>query len=76
MPSAKEAAMLEIDGAHGEGGGQLVRTAVALAPGESCFRVRELSSHARTTMWLLDRFGAATFAVEANGRVVRLRSNP
>lgn len=49
---------------------------LALAPGESRFRVRELSSHARTTMWLLDRFSAATFAVEANGRVVRLRSNP
>ena len=46
---------------------------LALAQGESRLRVRELSSHARTAMWLLERFGAATFAVEADGRIVRVR---
>jgi len=46
---------------------------LALAQGESRFRVREVSSHARTAMWLLERFGAASFAVEAGGHVVRVR---
>lgn len=46
---------------------------LALAQGESRLRVRELSSHARTAIWLLERFAAARFAVEADGRTVRVR---
>jgi RNA 3'-terminal phosphate cyclase (ATP)/RNA 3'-terminal phosphate cyclase (GTP) len=46
---------------------------LALAHGESRFRVRELSSHARTTIWLLERFAAARFAVAAGGRGLDVR---
>lgn len=46
---------------------------LALAQGESRFRARELSSHARTALWLLERFGAARFVVEADGRAVQVR---
>jgi RNA 3'-terminal phosphate cyclase len=49
---------------------------LALAQGESRFRVRELSSHARTAIWLLERFSAARFAVEADGRALRVRVSP
>jgi len=61
---------LEIDGAWGEGGGQLLRTAVALAA--VCrrrirvFNIRahrprpglapQLSLHAQTALWLIERF--------------------
>jgi len=47
---------------------------LALAPGESAFRVRELSSHARTAMWLIERLSGARFAVaaDANGTGVRV----
>ena len=46
---------------------------LALARGESRFLVRELSSHARTAMWLLERFAAARFAVQADAGAVRVR---
>jgi RNA 3'-terminal phosphate cyclase (ATP) len=46
---------------------------LALAHGESRFRVRELSSHARTAMWLLERFAAARFAVQADAGAVRVQ---
>ena len=46
---------------------------LALAPGESRFRARELSSHARTAMWLLERFSAARFAVAAQTGAVHVR---
>lgn len=46
---------------------------LALAQGQSRFRVRELSSHAQTTMWLLERFGAARFAVQQDAGAVRVQ---
>ena len=46
---------------------------LALAQGQSRFRVRELSSHARTTMWLLERCGAARFAVQQGAGAVRVQ---
>jgi RNA 3'-terminal phosphate cyclase (ATP) len=46
---------------------------LALAPGESRFRARELSSHARTSMWLLERFSAARFAVAGQAGAVEVR---
>jgi len=46
---------------------------LALAQGQSRFRARELSSHARTTMWLLERFGAARFAVQQRVGAVRVQ---
>jgi len=48
---------------------------LALAKGESRFRARELSSHARTTIWLLEKFSAARFAVVEQGGVVSVRVN-
>ncbi len=46
---------------------------LALAQGESRFRVRELSSHARTAIWLLERFSAARSAVRKEAAAVSVR---
>jgi len=46
---------------------------LALAQGESRFRARELSSHARTAMWLIEQFSVARFAVEAQAGAVGVR---
>jgi len=46
---------------------------LALARGESRFRVCELSSHASTAIWLLERFAAARFVVQADAGAVRVR---
>nr|MCU0842581.1 RNA 3'-terminal phosphate cyclase [Thiobacillaceae bacterium] len=48
----------------------------ALAGGESRFTVRELSSHARTAMWLIERFLPARFAVVAAGDLQRIEVHP
>jgi RNA 3'-phosphate cyclase len=44
---------------------------LALAPGGSSFTVREVSSHARTTMWLLEQFLEARFHVGREGGLWR-----
>lgn len=46
---------------------------LALARGESRFRVRELTSHARTAMWLIERLTPARFAIAAAARGVDVR---
>lgn len=46
---------------------------LALAPGGSSFAVREVSSHARTTMWLLEQFLDARFSVAPDGARWRVR---
>jgi len=46
---------------------------LALAQGPSRFRVRDLSSHARTAIWLIERFSAARFAVSAAGGAVSVQ---
>lgn len=106
---------LEIDGSHGEGGGQLLRTAVALAavtgqeivvrnirarrqsPGlapqhlaavravaELCHgdtdalagggssTTRTLTPHARTAMWLIERFLPIRFVVREAGALMQV----
>lgn len=45
----------------------------ALAQGASRFRVRELSSHARTAIWLLERFSAGRFEAVAQAGAVSVR---
>jgi RNA 3'-phosphate cyclase len=40
---------------------------LALARGDSRFRVREITSHARTAMWLIPRFLPVRYGVEAAG---------
>lgn len=42
---------------------------MALARGRSTFRVRELSSHARTTLWLLERLFPLHSRVTQQGRL-------
>ena len=46
---------------------------LALASGGSSFAVREVSSHARTTMWLLEQFLDARFSVAPDGARWRVR---
>jgi RNA 3'-phosphate cyclase len=46
----------------------------AMAPGESSFTARAVSSHARTAMWLISQFLPARFAVEADGALSRVRT--
>lgn len=46
---------------------------LALAGGESTFMVRELTSHARTAMWLIGRFLPVRFAEERLDGVLRVR---
>jgi RNA 3'-terminal phosphate cyclase (ATP) len=47
---------------------------LALAPGESDFTTRSLSSHARTAIWLIEQFLPVRFAVDAVERGVRVRT--
>jgi RNA 3'-phosphate cyclase len=47
---------------------------LALAPGESAFTTRSVSSHARTAMWLIEQFLPVRFAVDALARGVRVRT--
>ena len=49
---------------------------LALADGESRLRVREVSSHARTAMWLIERLLGARFSVEPDGPCSRVRVMP
>jgi RNA 3'-phosphate cyclase len=46
---------------------------LALAPRGSSFAVREVSGHARTTMWLLERFLEARFSVAREGACWRVK---
>ena len=46
---------------------------LALASGESGFTTRELTSHARTAMWLIERFLPARFEVAEEPGVLRVR---
>jgi len=46
---------------------------LALAQGESSFTVRELSSHARTAMWLIERFLPVRFVEERLDGISRVR---
>jgi RNA 3'-phosphate cyclase len=46
---------------------------LALAPGGSSFTVREISSHARTTLWLLEQFLGARFSLAREGALWRVR---
>ncbi|OGA22406.1 MAG: RNA 3'-terminal-phosphate cyclase [Betaproteobacteria bacterium RIFCSPLOWO2_02_FULL_65_24] len=45
---------------------------LALAAGPSCFIVRELTSHARTAMWLIEQFLPVRFAVVAEHNAIRV----
>jgi RNA 3'-phosphate cyclase len=49
---------------------------LALAAGRSEFRATELTSHARTAMWLLERLGGSRFVVDASERAVRVLVEP
>jgi RNA 3'-phosphate cyclase len=46
---------------------------LALAPGGSSFTVREFTSHARTTIWLLEQFLEARFSLAREGALWRVR---
>lgn len=46
---------------------------LALAGGESSFTTRELTSHARTAMWLIGRFLPVRFAAEEREGLFRIR---
>jgi RNA 3'-terminal phosphate cyclase len=46
---------------------------LALARGESHFRVRALTSHARNTMWLIERLTSARFETTGAGRGIDVR---
>jgi len=47
---------------------------LALAPGESEFTTRSVSSHARTAMWLIEQFLPVRFAVDVLERGARVRT--
>jgi RNA 3'-phosphate cyclase len=49
---------------------------MALASAPSCFLARELSSHASTTIWLLQQFLPVRFEVRKEGKVVRVTAEP
>jgi RNA 3'-phosphate cyclase len=49
---------------------------LALARGQSRLRVRELSSHARTTMWLIERLTGTQFEAVTEAGAVRLGVQP
>lgn len=49
---------------------------LALAGGSSCFLARSLSSHAATTIWLLEQFLPARFGVSQAGHLVRIKMGP
>lgn len=57
-------------------GADQVLAYLALASGRSEFLAREVSEHARTAIWLLERFLPARFSVEAEGVVWRVRCAP
>lgn len=49
---------------------------LALASGPSCFLARELSSHAATTIWLLEQFLPIRFQVGEEGHLIRVSAEP
>lgn len=49
---------------------------LALASGASCFLTRELSSHAATTIWLLEQFLPVRFQVTQEAHLIRVRATP
>lgn len=49
---------------------------LALADGESSFTTRELSSHARTAMWLIEQFLPARFTTAPHGMLTRVAVAP
>jgi len=49
---------------------------LALAEGDSSFSVREVTSHARTAMWLISQFLAVRYVIEAPGDVSRITVLP
>ena len=49
---------------------------LAMAREPSSFAARALSSHAHTTMWLIDQFLPARFRVESEGMLTRIRTTP
>jgi len=49
---------------------------MAIARDASSFTVREMTSHARTAMWLLQKFLPVRFLVERDGALWRVRSVP
>jgi RNA 3'-terminal phosphate cyclase (ATP) len=57
-------------------GADQVLVYLALAPGPSEFVVRQVSEHARTAMWLLEKFLPVRFGAEAEGALWRVRCAP
>ena len=49
---------------------------LALAGGESSFTTRELTEHARTTMWLIEQFLPARFTRSCEGTLTRIDVSP
>jgi RNA 3'-terminal phosphate cyclase len=49
---------------------------LALASARSAFHACELTSHARTAMWLLERLAGTRFAVQESARGVHVRVEP
>lgn len=49
---------------------------LALASGASCFLARELSSHAATTIWLLEQFLPVRFHTNQEGHLIRVSAEP
>ena len=49
---------------------------LAMARGISCFLARNLSSHAATTIWLLEQFMPVRFNVRPEGNLVRVEVRP
>ncbi|MDW8468547.1 MAG: RNA 3'-terminal phosphate cyclase [Burkholderiales bacterium] len=49
---------------------------LALAGGRSAFAVRAVSEHARTAMWLIERFLPVRFSAEPAGGLWRVRCEP
>jgi RNA 3'-phosphate cyclase len=49
---------------------------LALASGASCFLTRELSSHAATTIWLLEQFLPVRFQVTQEAHLIRVHATP
>jgi RNA 3'-terminal phosphate cyclase len=69
--------MVEIDGSMGEGGGQVLRTALSLAlAGGGRFVTSAVTSHAATNARVIEAFGLAriTFESRGNGVVCRVES--
>jgi RNA 3'-terminal phosphate cyclase len=49
---------------------------MALAHAPSAYRAREITRHARTVIWLAERFGAARFDVATRGGCVEVCCEP